>query len=121
VALTFFHLASGRPVVLAFAAVKDRDAIRQLDTMQRVAGRFPTVLFFALFLRGNRARARQLTLQHGWTFPVGWDRHADVAAVYGVKSLPVLVFGTRHRRARGSVYRELGAGALTARVRRLLR
>jgi hypothetical protein len=118
-ALNFCRLASGRPVVIAFAAVRDADSIRQLDTMQAVSARFPSVLFFALFLRGNRNRARRLTVQHGWTFPIGWDRHADVAAVYGVKSLPVLVFGTRRRRSRGSVYSELGVGALTARVRRL--
>lgn len=120
-ALNFCRLATGRPVVIVFAAVRDADSIRQLDTMQRVSARFPSVLFFALFLRGNRDRARQLTVQHSWTFPIGWDRHADVAAVYGVKSLPVVVFGTRHRRSRGSVYRELGAAALTARVRRIER
>jgi hypothetical protein len=118
-ALNFCRLAAGRPVVIAFAAVRDTDSIRQLDTMQRVSAQFPGVLFFGLFLRGNRGRARQLTVQHGWTFPIGWDRHADVAAVYGVKSLPVLVFGTRRRRSRGSVYSELGAGALTAHLRRL--
>lgn len=120
-ALNFCRLAAGRPVVIAFAAVRDADSIRQLDTMQAVAGRFPAVLFFALFLRGNRDRARQLTVKHGWTFPIGWDRHADVAAVYGVKSLPVLVFGTRDRRSRGSVYRELAGPALIAHIRVLVR
>lgn len=118
-ALNFCRLAAGRPVVLAFAAVKDGDSIRQLDTMQRVAARFPGVLFFGLFLRGSRSQAQQLTISHGWTFPIGWDRHADVAAVYGVKTLPALALGDRRRRSRGSVYRELGVPALTARVRRL--
>lgn len=120
-ALNFCRLAAGRPTVLAFASVRDKDTVRELDAMQRVSTRFPSVLFFAVFLRGVRAEAARTAVQHSWTFPLGWDRHADVAAVYGVKSLPAVVLGDARGRSRGTAYAQLDPAAFAARVRGILR
>jgi hypothetical protein len=87
--------------------------------MARVARRYPRVRFLAVFLRGGRRRAQRTAAAHGWTFPLGWDRHGDVAAVYGVKALPSITFADARRRSRGSVYDYLGPAALARRVRQV--
>jgi AhpC/TSA family len=118
-ALNFCRVAAGHPVVLAFVSDRQSASLRELDAMQRVAPDFPETRFVAVFLRGDRDKARKAAAEHGWRFPLGWDRHADVAAIYGVKALPALVFGDARRRERSAAYRYLGPDELAARIRRL--
>jgi hypothetical protein len=118
-ALNLCRAAAGHPVVLAFVSIQQGLSIRQLDTMARLAPHFPGVRFLAVFLRGDRTHARHTAARHRWRFPLGWDRHGDVAAVYGVKALPSITFADRRRRSRGSVYDYLGPAALARRVRGL--
>lgn len=111
--------AERRPLVLALASVKDEETLRQLDAMQRVAPRFPRVHFVGVFLRGDRGKARADTRKRGWSFPLGWDRQGDVAAVYGVRALPVLFVAASGRSTRAVEYRVLDAPELARRLRRL--
>ena len=121
-ALNFCTFAAGHPVVLVFASVQDDASRAQLDTVARVRRRVPDVRFAAIMLRGSRGDARKDARAHGWDFALGYDDHADVAAAYGVKSLPAIIFGDRRRRvAQQTVYRPLSAAQLTARARRLAR
>jgi hypothetical protein len=118
-ALNLCRVAAGHPLALAFASVGDADSLRQLDAMQRIAPRFRGVRLVGLFLRGDRAAARRLAARRGWTFPLGFDRHGDVAAVYALKALPAMTFADAQRRSRGTVYRLLPAGELARRLRTL--
>ena len=121
-ALNFCTFAAGHPVILVFASVQDSDSRKQLDAVTAIRKRFPDVRFAAILLRGSRDDARKDAREHGWAFPLGYDRHADVAAAYGVKSLPAIVFGNRRRRvAERTLYRPLTAAQLAARARRLAR
>lgn len=108
-----------RPLVLALASVKDAETLRQLDVLERVAPRFPRVRFLGVFLRGDREQARADVRTRGWTFPLGWDRQGDVAAIYGVRALPVLFLAASGRRTRGVDYRVVEAPELARRLRRL--
>jgi hypothetical protein len=118
-ALNVCRLAARAPLVLSFAATKDEDTLRQLDALQAASRRVPRVRFAGVFLRGSRADARRTARERGWTFPLGWDRHGDVAAVYGVKALPVTVLADSGRRASATLYRRLGARELVRRARGL--
>jgi hypothetical protein len=118
-ALNLCRLAAGHPLVLSFAADKDADTLRQLDAMQAVSRRLPGVRFIGVFLRGDRRQARRLARVHGWSFPLGWDRHGDVAAVYGVKALPITVLADSRRRTRATVYRRVDPAELLRRAREL--
>lgn len=118
-ALNLCRVAAAEPLVLAFASTKDEDTLRQLDALQAAAHRVPGVRFVGVFLRGSRKDARRSARMRGWRFPLGWDRRGDVAAVYGVKALPVTILADSGRRARATVYRLLGARELTRRARRL--
>jgi hypothetical protein len=119
-ALVLCRFARGRPVVLVFASIEDGGSRQELDTVARVRKRFPGVGFAGIMLRGNRGDAKRAARERGWDFPLGYDRHADVAAAYGVKSLPAIVFADDRRRiAAPTVYRKLTGPQLAARVRRL--
>jgi hypothetical protein len=118
-ALNLCRLAAGHPLVLTFASTKDEDTLRQLDALQAATRRVPRVRFVGVFLRGSRRDARRTARARGWRFPLGWDRRGDVAAVYGVKALPVTILADSGRRARATVYRPLAFRELTRRARRL--
>jgi hypothetical protein len=118
-ALNLCRAAGGRPLVLTFASIKDDDTLRQLDALQGASRGAPRVRFVGVFLRGSRDDARRAARAHRWRFPLGWDRHADVAAVYGVKALPVTILADSGRKARATIYRPIGVRELTRRARSL--
>lgn len=116
-ALNFCTLARDRPTVLVFVAAEHESTREQLEAVEAARRRAPEVRWIGLYLRGDRGKARAQARRGGWRFPLGWDKHADVAATYGVKSLPGLVFADRRRRAVSSVFRPLGAAELVRRAR----
>jgi hypothetical protein len=120
-ALNLCRATDHHPVLLAFVTLGEGDAAAQLDSLARVQPRFPSVRFLAVTLRGDRGRARKLIAQHGWRFPVGFDRQGDVAAKYGVPVSPTLVFAYPGRVVMTSAYRRLSDAELTADLRRLVR
>jgi hypothetical protein len=70
-----------------------------------------------VILRGNRKRERRRARAAGWDFPLGWDRHADVAAAYGVKALPAVFAADRRGRAVSSSFNYQSPEALLRRAR----
>lgn len=84
-----------RPLVLAFLTASADRCIKQLDTLQAVAPRFPQVDFAAVAIRGDREDLRELVREHRWTFPVAQDRDGAVANIYGVAVCPTVVFAKR--------------------------
>jgi hypothetical protein len=112
-----------RPVVLAFLTTGSGRCVKQLDTLQVVAPRFPQVAFAAVAIRGDRGDLRTLVRQHRWTFPVAQDRDGVVANLYGVAVCPTVVFAKRGGRVlRTTLGDEVATSAsLTREVRLLLR
>jgi hypothetical protein len=120
-AINLCTLAGDHPVVVAFFSVKDETSLRQLDVLQTVARREPGTRFVAIALRGDRGKLRELVQAHGWTFPVGYDRSADIGARYGVPDLPTITFAFPGPVVARSTFRPLDAARLEAEVRAIRR
>lgn len=118
-ALTLCRAAGEHPFVLAFFSERDAASVRQLDVLQAVASRHPEARFAAVALKGDRERVRALVRKHHWSFPVGYDRGADVGAAYGVPTLPSLTFAHPGRIVAFSTFRLLDQAALDGRLRAL--
>lgn len=110
-------LAGKLPVVVAFFSLKNEPSVRQLDVLQRVARREQQTRFVAIALRGDRQKVRELVRAHGWSFPVGYDRHADIGARYGVPDLPAITFAYPGPVIARSTFKALDEGQLDAEVR----
>lgn len=84
------------PVVLAFFATRGGgECVRQLDRMERARRRFPAVGFAAVAIRGDRGDVRRLVRDHGWSFPVGFDRDGLVSTIYEIRACPTTTFATK--------------------------
>jgi peroxiredoxin len=118
-ALNVCTLARRGPVVLAFFTSAGK-CVRQLDTIQALAPRFPAMRFAAVAVRGDRGALRALVRRHRWTFPVAQDRDGAVANLYGVAVCPTLVLAARGGRVRETAIGLLSPAALARRVRPLL-
>ena len=111
-------LRAGGPLVLAFFETHGRQCVQQLDVMQHVSEQTTGVRFAAIAIRGKRGDIRTLIRQHGWRFPIGWDRDGALSNAYHVQVCPQLTFA-RDGRAVATTFGEVGVAALAARVRRL--
>lgn len=107
------------PVVLAFAATRGKQCIRQLDTMQAAVRRHPGVQFAAVSIRGSRGDLRDLVRRRGWTFPVGYDRDGILANIYGIAVCPLVTFALPGGKVTATSLGEAGPGELDRRVRAL--
>lgn len=107
------------PVVLAFAATRGKECIRQLDTMQGARGRHPGVQFAAVSIRGDRGDLRDLVRRRGWTFPVGHDRDGVLANLYAVAVCPLVTFALPGGKVTDTSLGEVGPAELDRRVRAL--
>ena len=85
-------LAEGGPFVLAFMATRGTQCTRELDRLARVGVHHPRVQVAAISIRGNRHDLRALVRQHGWRFPVAWDRDGILANLFGVAVCPQLTY-----------------------------
>jgi thiol-disulfide isomerase/thioredoxin len=65
---------------------------RQLDTVERVRQRVPGVHFVGLDIRDSKANARKEVLEHGWRFPMAFDRDGAVSQLYGIGGGPTIIF-----------------------------
>lgn len=113
------ELREAGPVVLAFFVAGNRQCVRQLDTMQRVASRAPGVRFAAIAIRGDRDDLRTMVRRHRWSFPVGFDRDGALSSTYHVQVCPQLTFARRGGRVVETTFGELAPAELAARARRL--
>ncbi|MEA2391884.1 MAG: hypothetical protein QOK31_1993 [Solirubrobacteraceae bacterium] len=120
-ALNICRTAGDAPLVLLFFSERNAPSVHQLDVAQLVSRRFPQVRFAAVALKGDRGKLRRLIASHRWTFPVGYDRSVDVAARYGIPSVPALTLAYPGRIVARSIFRGLEAGPLADQVSSILR
>jgi hypothetical protein len=64
----------------------------QLDAVERVRKRVPEVHFIGLDVRDSKENARKEVLEHGWRFPMAYDRDGAVSQIYGIGGGPTLIF-----------------------------
>ncbi len=112
-------LVRGTPAAVAFFTPGRGRCVRQLDRLQQAARSVPGVTIAAVALRGDRSDLVRLVRDHGWTFPVAYDRDAVLANLYGVAVCPQITFALPGGRVQGTTVGELGVAALTARLREL--
>ena len=86
------ELGARGPDVLAFLAPRGAQCTRELDRLARVGARHPDVQVAAVAIRGDRDDLRALVRQHGWRFPVAWDRDGILANLFGVAVCPQLTY-----------------------------
>jgi peroxiredoxin len=83
------------PLVLAFFVTGATECKREVDTMQALSRRFPTVQFAAVAVDSSHSNARKLASSHGWTIPVAYDSDGAVGDQYGVQICPLVELAYR--------------------------
>ena len=82
-----------RPVVMVFWFKRGCGTCRpQLDAVERVRKRVPGVHFIGVDVRDSKDNARKEVLEHGWRFPMAFDRDGAVSQIYGIGGGPTIVF-----------------------------
>ena len=110
-------LADGRPLVLAFVVTSAGDCEDQIDTLDRVAARFPDVAFAAVGVRGKHDELRALARERGWRIPVGYDHDGAVSIRYGLGGVcPMITFAGRDGKVAETTFGVLDEAALSERV-----
>lgn len=84
-------LVRGAPVVLGFFFTRGASCAGSFDAMQTLSKTTPGVRFAGIVVRGDRGDARRAVRDHGWTFPVGFDRDGQLANLYGIAGCPEVV------------------------------
>jgi peroxiredoxin len=64
----------------------------QLDAVERVRRRVPGVHFIGVDVVDSKDNAHKEVVEHGWRFPMAFDRDGAVSQVYGIGGGPTLVF-----------------------------
>ena len=114
--LNVCELAERGPVVLAFVVTRLADCRRQVDVLDRVAGRFPRVGFAAVAVRGDHDELRRTVRERGWRVPVGYDHDGAVATRYRVAVCPLVTFARRGGEVAETSLEFLDEAALERRV-----
>jgi hypothetical protein len=107
------------PAVIAFVFAPVPACRDQLDVLERVRARHPSVSFAAVDVRASGAGARAFVHDGGWTLPVGYDHDAAVADEYAVVVCPTIVFAHRGGQVLESTVGPLDEAAVERRVRQL--
>jgi len=94
-ALNVCLMAKRGPQVLAFFVTGATVCKREVDAMQTIASRFPTVQFAAVAVDASHAAASSVVRSHGWTIPVAYDADGAVGAQYGVQICPLVELAYR--------------------------
>ena len=82
-----------RPLVIVFWFKRGCGTCRpQLDTVERVRRRVPGVHFVGVDVVDSKENAREEVAEHGWRFPMAFDRDGAVSQIYGIGGGPTLVF-----------------------------
>jgi hypothetical protein len=109
-------LAERGPVAIAFFATKSQRCERQVDVLERVRRRFPTVAVAAVSVRGNRDDVRRTARRRGWRLPVGYDHDGAVTNAYRVAICPTITFADATGKVVGTSFTLLGDAALARRL-----
>jgi hypothetical protein len=110
------QLAERGPFVLAILATRGTKCTRQLDVLERARTQHSDVQFAAVAIRGDRGDLRALVRQHGWRFPVAYDRDGILANLLGVAVCPTMTFALPGGVVRESTVGEVGAAELDRRL-----
>jgi AhpC/TSA family protein len=109
------QLGEGGAYVLAFMATRGAQCTRELDRLARVGTRHPRVKVAAVSIRGDRDDLRALVREHGWRFPVAWDRDGILANLFGVAVCPQLTYALPGGVVQATTVGELDDAALDRR------
>jgi len=93
--LNVCELAERGPVVLAFLVTRSGRCEEQVDVLDRLAPRHPSVRFAAVSVRGDHEQLRRTVRERGWRLPVGYDHDGAVANLYGVAVCPLVTYARR--------------------------
>jgi hypothetical protein len=83
------NVCGRQTLVLGLFALKQQ-CIKEVDTMQRIAPRFPTVKFAAVAVNANRGPVRALVRSHHWTIPIAYDVTGIVGEQYRFAVCPLV-------------------------------
>ena len=67
----------------------------QVDSLQKLSRRYPSLRFAAVAINGSRADTAAEIRSHGWTIPIAYDRDGGVGSVYGVAVCPMAELALR--------------------------
>lgn len=82
-----------RPLAMVFWFKRGCGTCRpQLDSVERVRRRVPGVHFLGIDVVDSHENARKEVLEHGWRFPMAYDRDGAVSQLYGIGGGPTIVF-----------------------------
>jgi hypothetical protein len=110
-----------RPLAIVFWFKRGCGTCRsQLDTVERVRRRVPGVHFVGIDVVDSRDNARKEVLEHGWRFPMAYDRDGAVSQIYGIGGGPTIVFAYPGGITMDVQLGDLNDTELERRVRRLL-
>jgi thiol-disulfide isomerase/thioredoxin len=107
-------------LVLDLFATGAGPCVRSVDTLQRLAARFPGVQFAAVAVDASKASAEALVRSHHWTIPVAYDSDGAIEQIYGVAVCPLIELahrGTIEQRLIGKDW--IDGTRLAAQVQRL--
>jgi hypothetical protein len=88
-ALNICLIAHSKPLVLSFFVIGSSQCEQQVDAMQRLSTRFPTVQFAAVAVNASHSSTAGVVRSHHWTIPVAYDRDGSVGGLYGVAICPM--------------------------------
>ena len=109
------------PIVLDLFATGAGPCVRSVDTLERLAPRFPHIQFAAVAVQASKASAEALVRSHHWTIPVAYDSDGAIEQIYGVAVCPLIELARRggvvEQRLIGKTW--IDTARLAAQVRRL--
>jgi len=94
------------PVVLALAASRGARCLDASERLGALARRHPGLQVALVAIGGGLEELRASVRARGWSFPVGWDRDAILASVYGVAACPYVTVARWRGRVQGTLVGE---------------
>ena len=121
-ALNICLMQAHGPLVLSFFVAGAGQCVRQVDALQQLAHRFPSVQFAAVAIDGSHRTTARLVARHHWTIPVAYDRDGRVGSLYSVAACPMAELAARGGRVTDRLIgdRWQSAAALAPRVQALV-
>jgi peroxiredoxin len=88
-ALNICLIARTKPLVLSFFVIGSSECEHQVDALQQLSSRFPTVQFAAVAVNASHSSTASTVRSHHWTIPVAYDDDGSVGGLYGVAICPM--------------------------------
>jgi peroxiredoxin len=109
-----------KPIVMTFMFTRFAKCTPRLDQMERLRSSFPQVNFLGVIIKEEKKPAAALVRQHGWKFPVVFDRDGQVSNIYGIGGCPTTVFAKTGGRVVTTKLGKMTDAQLRAQIRRIL-